>query len=606
MRRLVAGSAAFVAALLGSFVFFVPAGHAAGVVPLGLCGSLCSPAAPGIVAELGAQSGGAGAGLTAAESTAFNGIVSGYGATATTSGSSIVAAGSAAGTSSAGPLLTGAGAALLSGGVYAWSGTLGDSSALATLPAPPAGPTFTYLFNDNGTTSANAYFTALTTNTSGNVTGGTFVNPNGSTGVGDYGCSAEVYYAAVGTAMPATLSAMSAAQTAGTVKVQNVLSKGFGNGGACTGSAAKSWTVASPTRGTINTAWVIVGLSISVFSTVVGSPVRWYSSVTAGSTGTPNRYVEQTITCTNSSGGTSTVTNSTGAAAWSAGDMVTLAGLMCPSGTRLTSWQATAKTPGAADTPLGSESVTRDPSDPCGYVGGTLCIARVEHRVTVSGSTSWETCTAAITACATWWTDPARDQNFRCVYGASTVFNVVGIGVCSIYRHSFVTDGTQSIDNPVPPGGGEPAPTGCDMSWSSVLDGTIVFKAVSCALSWAFVPDSATVEALQAQAAADWNGSPPGLLLTAIGDAFGPLGDLTAGDSDACGITVDFPYAAGHSTSFTLLDACHPPFDTWAPVFKAFMTVFVLLEGAYACYRALGIGFGVGVPPRAPEQLTLF
>lgn len=577
-----------VSVVLSVLTFFVPSANAAGVVPLLACvgSSICSPEGPAIMAELAAQGGTAGSTLSAAEAASFQGIVNGYGATATTSGSAIAASAAAGGSTSFGPILTGAGTALLSGGVSAWAAHVGSSDALGTLPTPAPGVTYGFKYNDTTSygSAPSGTPTSVTLGGSGNASSVSFSATYSRTDQGDYGCKVEVLYRPSGQSMPSTFAALGSAETAGTAARYTVRSYGFGNGNHCTSSAA-TFSAAAAGRGSINSAWVIVGVGIQTWNFTSGIVAQYSSwwAMDAAAPSNPNRYVQQTITCTNSSGGTSTVTNSTGAIPWSPGDMVTVAGMMCPAGTRLTSWQADVKTSGAADTTLGSNTSVSHPSAGCDYVGGTLCTARVTHRVTSSTGTSWETCHVAGGACAQWWTDPARDTNYRCEYGAGSVWTVVGIGVCSIFRNSFPADpvtNPPTVDPAVPPTVGR-NPGDCDMSWSDVLSGAIVFKAVSCALQWAFVPSPDTLTAVQTQVSTAWDGTAPAVVIGAVSDVYEPFRGLADASSspDCNGPEVDWEWG--------YLDHAHP-FATCDGLPKTMSDYFRPILGAVVLLGALG------------------
>lgn len=216
-----------------------------------------------------------------------------------------------------------------------------------------------------------------------------------------------------------------------------------------------------------------------------------------GATGAVTRTIEQTVTCKTAAGTVSTVTNATTGAAWSAGDMVEVAGLMCPSGSRAVGVEAVVKTPGGADLKVidvpagGAIEEATDVPEPC-YSGGT-CTLRVQRLQTPSGT--WAD-VAPDALSPDWWTDPNRDVKYRCVYGSSDVFDVVPIGQCSWYRDPSSSD-------PLPPA--DPvtdvtdAGTDCTFGWSDLLTGGVFIDGSKCVVRWAFTPTPGTLENLNAQ-----------------------------------------------------------------------------------------------------------
>jgi hypothetical protein len=126
-----------------------------------------------------------------------------------------------------------------------------------------------------------------------------------------------------------------------------------------------------------------------------------------------------------------------------------------------------------------------------------------------------------------------------------------------------------------------------------------VLVPVKCALVWAFVPDGATVNAVRQSAGTAWATSGPGVMTTAVLGAVEPLGDIGSAESGACGLVVDFPPTG---TTLHLLDACTEPMSTYAPWVKGFLTVVVIVNGAWFLLRVLTASLGLNLPGRGGES----
>lgn len=599
MVRFRAAAAAFVVAVVALVGFFTPG--PASAVPLPLTApcvgsSVCSPAAPGIIAELAAQGGGvttAGTSLTAAEAASFQGIVAGYGATATASGSSIVGAASAVGASGSSLPFVGAAVGLLTGGVAAWGLQLdGDTTGL------PAGSTGAVGIGDLSFSLAGFTYT-ISVNLNAAQTG-----PNYYSVISG---SATPYQGDPGTQLFFQL-------------------KCNGAWDATNYASLNGWqfTYANPTltqnapvstgcrTGSIQEIRVLTGSNFSTATVRTTATINW-------SSGAPQRWVEQTVTCKNRAGTEVSVTNSSAAGAWTGSEAVQLLALMCPSGYRAKSWSAKVKTQGGADTDLGTVPGTSYPSNPadadCGYVGDSLCILRLERRSSVSADT-WVSCHTGSVACTKWAEDPARDQTYRCRYGpAAGPFVTVSLGACSIYVNAFPADpetNTPTIEQPAPlPGpSSPPADANCDLGWADVLSGAVVYKAVSCALAWAFVPSDTAFSSAQTKVSTAWTTSSVGQLLTAEFEALSSLATIGEGQGSSCaGLQYEFPLlGAGHDPiEVNLLDACEEPMSDLAPIVKTIGSVVIIVYGVFELVRLIGVGLGVQVgKPREWEQGTLF
>lgn len=232
---------------------------------------------------------------------------------------------------------------------------------------------------------------------------------------------------------------------------------------------------------------------------------------------------------------------------------------VCPDGavpSLVEVWMITA---GAAAPPLLVRSWEPDPtvSDWLGAfpecVDGSCRLELYRQDVTTGAQLS---CMTNPSACVDWLQDPARADNYRCVYGGT----VVDLAECNVYGPTFnvatgtdvkTTTGTRpagttgpygdpATGEPVPLPGGEPGTTPdgdptCPpaFNFSAGGIGYWIWKGVSCALAAAFVP-SGQLQTARVSEAVD-------------GSVLGKLGDLSAGvgaafeglQDGSCGVIVD-------------------------------------------------------------------
>jgi len=579
VRRFLASLAVAAATLL---FLLLPTGPASAAPPLILnlatapCvgSSLCSPAGPAILAELAAQGGGtvatSGAALTASEAAAFSGITAGYGATATTSGSAILAAGSAggAGTTFAG-LISGGGLAILAAGVAPWSGTV-DSIVAAALP--PAG---------GGTVAGHGSISFVVSTYTLTVT----IEPHASDPTKLTFTLTTPAGMGSGSTVHTTVKCGATWQTAAIFATAYWTGQpGYG------GPKVEHKT--NPCGSGVNPS----EFKVNYGGTYSTAPLQGTQAIPTSTT-SGGRYVEQTVTCKNSTGGTITLTNSTPAASIVGGAALTLAGLMCPAGYRLTEWSSTAKGTGVSDVPLGTYSSSVPDTDPCGYVGGSLCVATLQKLDPTT--TTWLSCHTTVGLCTEWATDPARTDVYRCIYGTSSDFRVVGLGVCSIYVDSFPADPVADppvITDPAPlpdPGGNN-----CDFGWSDLLNGTIVFKAVGCAMQWAFVPSEETLSRVTSDVSDAWAASPPGVAIDAASDVGAPLRDMATDSSpaDCLGPDVNLEWFPGTSYEGHPFATCEGFPQTMSTYLRPILIAVALFAGIRGSVAVLGSTIGLRKP----------
>lgn len=114
-----------------------------------------------------------------------------------------------------------------------------------------------------------------------------------------------------------------------------------------------------------------------------------------------------------------------------------------------------------------------------------------------------------------------------------------------------------------------------------------VLTPVKCALSWAFVPRTATLATLAGSAKTDLSTQGIGPMVTAVN-----LNMSKVGSGAGCaGPAVTFE-AVGIVKPMYPFSACTTPMSTLAGITKAMTTIAVVLGGGFVAVRAVGAGFG--------------
>ena len=526
MRRITV----LLAVLLGSFLFLFPtSANATGGG--GLC-SICNPTGLALESEL---AGGAGA----APSGEFAAIVNNpaMGVPGSVSGGPIVAAESAMGTSVAnvaGLHLAMAGAGIVGLGLLGIHGFEAVLDSGATLPSGTVVDGISYGYSA-GFTASTIAVTGISSDANGNLSGFTTSDA----------ASIDVY-----TILRTQVTSYSADpvwsgqwaanswQSGTTGYPASTYAGQYGPSTSFTFSCAASYYCAVKLR---------------------TSGLTWLTYVPPTVESNPNRWIEQTITCNKADGTTVTSTLTGPPSDFPPGTSRSVAGILCPAGTTAKEWTSTLKTDGGPDVLI--QTITAPPGTAaltgCAATG-VVCQVKLQYHDT---PTTWKDCEMGKTGpCTNWRTSVAPSTSFRCQYGTGTSWSDVGLSSCSILDRAFQPDPTSSPY--VPP---QPAPGGggCDLGgWSSVLDGSIIYKAVGCALVWAFVPSPETWQSVQTRGATAWSSSAVGAYVTAGSGALGSIASIGEGQSSTCnGLVYEFPIlGAGKApTEITLLDACHAP-----------------------------------------------
>ena len=174
-------------------------------------------------------------------------------------------------------------------------------------------------------------------------------------------------------------------------------------------------------------------------STVVASVIYAASS--------PTGTLEQSLSCVNASGAAQTVTNSA-METWTAGQMVSMAQILCPTGYRPTGLTRTAVVAGTS-TVLSSNTYPTPAGSPCDYVGTTVCVLTLQYASSSSTGTRWLSChTAAVGTSAS--------QHFAGV-GSWLPFDVLSAVIAtllSVVVASFALKGLRIVASFLTAGGG--------------------------------------------------------------------------------------------------------------------------------------------------------
>lgn len=266
---------------------------------------------------------------------------------------------------------------------------------------------------------------------------------------------------------------------------------------------------------------------------------------------TPTRHVQQTVNCRRSDGSTHSVTRTTTVDP----DTTNVPGLLCPQGERATGAQVDIQSD------LGTGTVS----------------------------------TGAATLTAPDWLlalDPA------CFTGSGCLMTQTAPPSTELDPTPTPSLSATPAPTPLPvedPGGDPevvPDADFCGIEWTDLINGLIIFKAVGCALSWAFVPGGGYLEGKVSSVRTAWSTSSLG---TFVNSAAGIPLALTGWDSSAGGCTgPTFTVPLGEVTqTIQPLNACSEPMSTVAFWVRTVSTLIVGIGGvifvAYPILRAMGM-----------------
>lgn len=313
----------------------------------------------------------------------------------------------------------------------------------------------------------------------------------------------------------------------------------------------------------------------------------------------PDKWVEQTIQCNKADGSSYTLSQTYYA---NASGNISIAGLSCNSGDFLTD-ASTELTDGTTSEPL-SEPYAAPPAidlipHTCA-VAGAQCVYEIIKINPTTGTRL--NCLENPAACLDFQPTTGTVPNtYQCFYGGQ----VVDMRLCSGFVFDTDPSGTPTVTRVPTPELAEPLPTtptetvtddgSCSLGWGDVLNGSVVYKAVKCALTWAFVPSPASVQLATAQLRASMESSAIGTAVSVADDFVSPVvawadlpsanclgpgvGPMDIGPTD---IPRFYPFQACSGVSQWLN-------TYWMPIASLLVYVASLTIGANLILRTLGI-----------------
>lgn len=322
------------------------------------------------------------------------------------------------------------------------------------------------------------------------------------------------------------------------------------------------------------------------YAKVVGTGFAFFANPAPFTNPNPPRWVEQTVTCKRADGTSHSITMQTTPAEAVAGAVIHVLGILCPTGEKATSATSTLKATGATDVGLGGQTWPDTSSIPSACASGSVnvCGVRLQWNDGTETSPNWRTCPTGVTSVCTGWKEaPDKRTRYRCQFGTGTTWAVVALSSCS----PIPTD----PDPEPPPWTNEDTPeTFCEIGLADILTGFVVFKAVGCAIKWAFVPQTPWAE-IAAPVTTAVDGSVVGEASTVADAWVGPFTDLATQSSGDClgpPITVNNPAPGGGRPS-VLIDNVHP-WSACGPVAAQVSAVWIPLASFVTLFSALYIG----------------
>lgn len=131
-----------------------------------------------------------------------------------------------------------------------------------------------------------------------------------------------------------------------------------------------------------------------------------------------------------------------------------------------------------------------------------------------------------------------------------------------------------------------PGQSNCSLGWYSLLDGTIIYQATSCALAWAFVPQTTSLQAMFSEAHDAWDASKLGELVSAAADVPLAMWSWTQTPGACHSPTIHLPLGQ-ISQDVEIVDACHEPIKGVAEKVRLVSTVILVIAGMVAVVNPL-------------------
>lgn len=244
---------------------------------------------------------------------------------------------------------------------------------------------------------------------------------------------------------------------------------------------------------------------------------------------------------------------------------------------------------------LPTEYTSNNPApDECSTA--TPCDLLLERQQT-PGSTKYSSCFSNPAACVDWWTETAHGtqaveaSEYRCTYGGVSLV----LKECAVYAHLFdkgvyanpkTGETTSTTTTPDPSGPEQDANCPPPFSWSSLVNPWWYYKGVVCALSEAFVPNSATVTAQVTATVSTVQARPPFSLFGTLQPVFT---GLTSGWSAGCTSRIaDFdPDRQGR-----LAIPCTPPQSAPLTALYGVAVMALVVSTAFAVWHMLVAAIG--------------
>lgn len=468
-----------------------------------------------------------------------------------------VAAGAGAGTGLAGLGVAGAGLALGYG-----IGTFGVNVACSTFGkclTPVAG----YSINSDATTGFSWPFSSLTT----------AINDSDHPGTTMQWAVADPQISTDRTSMSITATPSGTIGQYGSTSLSGMVGCAFPDG-----SGASGFTLGWQVRGSAPT--TVMGTFQGTCPTGILRHISFLSPQpanvevdipAAAAPSDPERFFRSDGSCVVAGGTASTVSADSGIFHESDSAWPTFPKVVCPAGGQLQHiivheyGGATTRTVFEWTAPAGWDAI------PGNYPNcvGSRCLLRLHH---VDANGNRIDCFANPDVCANWGTAADPTTNYVCTFG---VYDVP-VAECNVYKPTFkhVVEVNAQAANPsapepsAPPYGppsGEPAPgpaptpapdTGCPPSFGlDLLTPWWLFKGMTCALEYAFVPSTSALDGVKAEATDITTRVP----FSYVADVVGWVGGLAPAGGAAAhclDLSIGFPAASHLPTHVEVLNSC--------------------------------------------------
>lgn len=225
----------------------------------------------------------------------------------------------------------------------------------------------------------------------------------------------------------------------------------------------------------------------------------------------------------------------------------------------------------------------------------------------------WSTCKDGDTICGDWFTNPTKDDTYRCVYGIPGSQSTVNLSECDIYQNRFTPEAQKTGDTLTDPKTGKPLtnpkPTNnpstdaaisnrpasdgdtrsnCFPSgWGAANPVNWVMQPVTCAMENLFVPKASTLPKAQLALRSSVNNSAFGTIKTNVG-ALGVVGF----GSGCSGIPVEWDIFGNHFELYLLRACAGDPLHAVAAAVHTILSGLIVTLALLSILRYLAIIFG--------------